>query len=84
MDLVNVLVVLKDESQDQDRDRFFILDSKELRNILVKGYKRFLAKHDFKRPNTPGSFHTALTIREIEQFEDQWDTIIKKTPARYR
>ncbi len=83
-DLVNVLVVLKGGTQSQDRDRFFILDWKELRNTLIKGYKRFLAKHDFARPNSPESFHTALTISEIEQFEDQWDKIKKRIPVRYR
>lgn len=53
-------------------DRFFILSWRELRGIVAQGYQRYLRKHGGIRPKAPGSFHTALSIDTVSQFEGRW------------
>ncbi len=69
-----VLVVLKGTNL----DRFFVLEWKELQNVLVPGYEAYLLKHGGARPKAPGSFHTALGIKDIEPFENQWYKVLDR------
>ena len=69
--LVYVLVLL---SQDGN-DRFFVLTWKQLRQIIVDGYRNYLSKQGGVRPKAPRSFHTALKVDEIADYEGNWDTI---------
>ena len=71
-DLMCVLVVLKDTGQ----DRFFVLEWKELQDILVRAYEAYLSKHGGIRPKAPDSFHCALTIKVVEPHENQWRKIL--------
>jgi hypothetical protein len=77
-DLMCVLVVLKPEATGQDR--FFVLEWKELQDILVRSYEAYLTKHGNRRPKAPGSFHTALAIDQAKPFEDKWDKICDRVP----
>jgi hypothetical protein len=70
-DLMCVLVMLKGTGQ----DRFFVLEWEELRDILVRGHEAYLSRHGGVRPRAPGSFHTALGIKDVEPFENQWNKI---------
>jgi hypothetical protein len=69
--LVFVLVVL---SQDGN-DRFFILTWKQLCQIIVSHYRRYLEKHGGVRPKAPRSFHTLLTVDEVVDYEGRWEII---------
>jgi hypothetical protein len=73
-----VLLVL---GKDGNRDRFFILTWSELRDVLVAGYRQYLAKHGGIRPKAPGSFHVSLSVREVEPFEDRWQTLLDALPS---
>jgi hypothetical protein len=73
-ELMCVLVVLKETG----KDRFFILEWKELREVLAKGYEGYLLKHGFIRPRRHDSFHTALPISGVEQYENKWDSILER------
>jgi len=75
-ELMCVLVVLKKTGQ----DRFFILEWKELQNLLVRGYTAYLSNHNFVRPRVPGSFHMALAISDVEPFENEWPKILDRVP----
>lgn len=77
-DLMCVLVALKPEATGQDR--FFVLEWKELQDILVRSYEAYLTKHGNRRPRAPGSFHTALAIDQAAPFEDKWDKICDRVP----
>ena len=77
-DLKCVLVVL---GKNNSRDRFFILTWPELRDVLVVGYRRYLAKHGGIRPKKPESFHVSLSVSEVEPFEDQWQTLLDALPS---
>lgn len=72
--LVCVLVLLKGTG----KDRFFVLEWKELRKILAAGYRKYLLRHNFVRPSAHRSFHTALKIADVDQFENRWDKILPR------
>jgi hypothetical protein len=76
-DLICVLVVLNKAGQ----DRFFILEWKELQNLVVRHHTEYLSRHNFVRPRVPDSFHTMLAISEVEPFENQWYRILDRVPS---
>src|SRR5208282_1206028 len=76
-ELMCVLVVLKKTGQ----DRFFILEWKELQNLMVRTYTEYLSKNNFVRPRKPDSFHAALAISDVEPFENKWPKILNRVPS---
>ena len=72
-----VLVVLGKEG---GRDRFFVLTWSELRDVVVAGYRDYLAKHGGVRPRAPKSFHVSLSVAEVVRFENQWQTLLDALP----
>jgi hypothetical protein len=72
--LACVLVVLPD-SEPSSTDRFFVLTWRKLRVIVVRDYRRYLKKHGYVRPRSPGSFHTALDVSEMVAYEARWELI---------
>jgi hypothetical protein len=86
--LMYVLVVLK--QRPEDRDRFFVLEWKELQDILVRLHEAYLLKHGGRlpdgrvwgiRPKKPASFHISLGIKDVESFENQWRKISDRIPG---
>lgn len=75
-DLICVLMVLKETAH----DRFFVLEWKELQDILVRGHEAYLSKHGGIRPIKPDSFHCALRVEDVERFENQWCKILDRVP----
>ncbi|HEY6389696.1 MAG TPA: hypothetical protein VIX89_00370 [Bryobacteraceae bacterium] len=75
-DLIYVLVVL----QDQGQDRFFVIEWKILQDILVRRYRAMLSKYGGIRPKAPGSFHSAIGIKDLESFENLWSKILDRVP----
>lgn len=69
-----VLVALGSEGT---RDRFFVMTWLELRDILVAGYRQYLDKHGGVRPKKPDSYHVALSLKEVEPFEEQWESLVE-------
>ena len=76
-DLRFVLVVL---GKDGGRDRFFVLTWPELRDLVVSGYRDYLAKHGGVRPRAPESLHVSLSVAEVEPFENRWQTLLDVLP----
>ena len=79
-DLMCVLVVLKKTGQ-TGQDRFFILEWKELQNLVVRHHREYLSNHNFVSPRVPDSFHVALAISEVEPFENEWRRILDRVPS---
>jgi len=78
-ELMFVLVVLK--KQETEQDRFFILEWKELQNLLIRHYEAHLSKQNFVRPRKADSYHTVLPISDVEPFEDKWPKILDRVPS---
>lgn len=71
--LVYVFVLLSRDGN----DRFFVLTWKQLRQIIVRRYRVYLSKHGGVRPKAPSSFHMALKVDAIADYESSWDTITR-------
>ena len=59
-------------------DRFYIIDWAHLRRALISHYRAYLVAHEGTRPRNPGSFHTALTERELAGWGDKWTVITRR------
>jgi hypothetical protein len=62
----------------QGQDRFFVLPWKELRDLVVADYSRWLNMHDGVRPKNPRSLHCALLERQIVDFENNWNLLAER------
>lgn len=69
--LICVLLTLREYGS----DRFFICTWRDLRNLVVAGHRRYLARHGGRRPVNPSSLHTALRVEAVEKFEGNWALI---------
>jgi hypothetical protein len=63
--------------EESGNDRFYILPWQRLRDLLIKGHKIFLAKHDGIRPQRWDSLHCAIKEETLRPYQDKWDTIEK-------
>jgi Holliday junction resolvase-like predicted endonuclease len=71
--LVVVFVMIKPNGA----DRYYILTWRKLQNILVKGYKSYLAKHNGMRAQKWDSLHSAISEKHLKPHRDKW-TIIER------
>lgn len=72
-DLVWVAVLIKDA--DIKTSRFFVATEKEIQDVLIRHYQRFLDQHDGKRPRNHKTTQTMLTIDDLIDFEDNWSIL---------
>ncbi len=56
-------------------DRFFILEQHDLRHVIHDNHASWLAKHGGVRPKNPHSPHTAVSLAQLEVFENNWALI---------
>jgi hypothetical protein len=71
------LIVVFVKIEEDRHDRFYILAWDKLRDLLIKGHKTFLARHDGVRPQRWDSLHCAIMEKVLHRYQDKWDTIEK-------
>ena len=59
----------------RSRDRFFLLTAYDLQQICVRIYSHWMEKHGWRRPRSPGSFDCRPAVKDLGDFEDNWDLI---------
>ena len=74
---VQRLVMTFVKIEENGNDRFYILTWQQLRDLLVKGHKAFLQRHDGVRPQRWDSLHSAILEKTLLPYRDKWDTIEK-------
>ena len=74
---VRRLIVIFVKIAEDRHDRFYILTWQRLRDLLVKGHKAFLQRHDGVRPQRWDSLHSAISEKTLLPYRDRWDTIEK-------
>lgn len=73
-DLITIYVWLSKEAGGVDR--FFILRKSDVQTVVLKSYSEWLRKHDGLRPRKPDSFHVAISISDLLEFENNWKLIL--------
>lgn len=53
-------------------DRYFLLRQKDLADQVREGYENFLSKHGGVRPRNASTTHNAVTMKQLEGFENNW------------
>ncbi len=71
--LVVVFVIIEEDGN----DRFHVLTWRRLRDLMIKGHRAFLQKHDGVRPQRWDSLHCAITEKTLRPYLNKWDTIEK-------
>lgn len=56
-------------------DRYFLLRKLDVQQQVMKGYSAWLTKHNGVRPKKPDSFHLALSISDLVEFENNWNLV---------
>ena len=69
--LVCVFVRLKNYGE----DRFYVCPWLKLRDILIRGHKKYLARYKGIRPKKWDSLHGAIGENKLKKFENRWDII---------
>jgi hypothetical protein len=64
-----------------EKDAIYLLDIKELQNIIFNEYKKWIDSLGGKRPKNPKSFHTIIKPEQVEKFKDNWEVIEKMIAA---
>ncbi len=59
------------------KDRFFILEWEELRDIAVSGYRKWLATKGGVRPQKYDSLRCCVSPQQLLEFENQWGKVAK-------
>lgn len=66
--VIRIMVKLK--NQDISTARFFIATSPQIQDVFIRSYRIMLTKHNDIRPRNPRTFHCALFMKDLAEFED--------------
>jgi hypothetical protein len=58
-----------------DNCRFFVCKESQIQQKIIARYSAFMKKHSFRRPGGGASNQAILNIRDLEEFENNWDAI---------
>jgi len=74
----HLLCILVFAADDYGKDRFFILEWEQLRDIAVSSYSEWLASKGGVRPKNYESLHCSISPSQLTEFENQWGRITEK------
>jgi hypothetical protein len=60
------------------KDRFYILEWEQLRDIAVSSHSAWLATKDGVRPRNYRSLRCSVSPEQLTEFENQWDKITER------
>lgn len=72
-DLLCVYVLLNKDR----KDSFYILQLKDLQNIIFKDYSAYLKRKKGRRPKNPNSIHCAINPEHLISFRENWKLLQK-------
>jgi hypothetical protein len=75
--LIHVMVVATEYA----KDRFFVLEWEQLRDIAVDRYREMLSKLGGIRPENPKSMHCSVSPKDLADFVNCWPTIKERFPS---
>jgi hypothetical protein len=73
-DLIYVCVCLS-EVDSCDKDRFFILQKRDLQTICARNHREWMNGHDWKRPRNYQSMDGRYYVENLVPFENNWELV---------
>jgi hypothetical protein len=68
----------------QGKDEFYIVRLQDLQEIIFRDYGEYLKKHGGRRPRNPKTMHTAISLRHISGYRDNWKLLQEEKSGRGR
>jgi len=75
LDFINIFVRIID--LDKYEAEYFLLKRRDVQNILVRNYKKWLEIHNGVRPKKPKSTHCSIVTEDLEVYRDNWKILRK-------
>jgi hypothetical protein len=72
-DIIWIMVQIKDS--EINSARYFVCTEAEIQNRMVERYKRFMEKHNYKRPGGGASPQAILSVKDMLYLEDNWEVL---------
>ena len=72
---VQRLIVIFVRIDPDGSDNYYILTWRRLRDLVVRGHKAYLARHDGMRAQKWDSFHGAISEKTLRPYKDRWQTV---------
>ncbi len=69
---------------DQGEDEFYIFPVQGLQKIIFKNYDEYLKKHGGRRPQNPKSMNTAILLKHLSGYRDNWQLLQEDQKDRRR
>jgi hypothetical protein len=73
--LKGLVVVFVALGKEYGSDEFFVVPWRDLQEIVIAGYRDYLARHGGRRPRSPRSLHTAVQVNQLSAYRANWDPI---------
>lgn len=74
-EIIWIMVQIKDNNL--STARYFVCTEADIQTKIVTRYKKFMEKHNFRRPGGGASPQAVLNIKDLQEFENNWDVLIK-------
>ena len=74
-ELIYICVIISNELNRSERDRFFLLTQQQLQKVIVAQFIPWLESHGWKRPKKADSFHCNYNYSSLLAYEDNWQLI---------
>ncbi|MBA7490107.1 hypothetical protein ES702_00641 [subsurface metagenome] len=59
----------------QGTDEFYIVRLQDLQKIIFENYDEYLKKHGGRRPKNPKSMNTAILLKHLSGYRDNWQLL---------
>lgn len=73
-ELIYICVSLK-KADSTERDRFFVLQKRDLQKICAASYRKWMDSHDWKRPRNYESLDNRYSLKDLEPYEGNWELL---------
>lgn len=73
--IIWIMVQIKDN--EINTARYFICTEAQIQKNIVKRFKTFMEKHNYRRPGGGASPQAILNTSDVQEYEDNWEILIK-------
>ena len=72
-DIIWVMIQIK--NNELSTARYFVCTEVEIQERIVKRFRNFMERHNYRRPGGGKSLQANLHLKDIEEFEDNWEML---------
>lgn len=70
-----IWVMVRIKNNELSTARYFICTEEQVQVKIVKHFKDFMEKHNYRRPGGGASTQAILNLNDMEEFEDNWSIL---------